>query len=185
MKPRTGQLLLLLLLTLTLPALSQTIKRPTYRVIVHLKSGARIRGVPYEVKDEGLEFSPFERIRYDHMDVWRGTVTLAEVKYIVVKRTDKRRPVRNGAIIGGALGAYVAIRGYKRDPFRSPVLGGITVAATIGAIGIAGGVVGSLIGSTSRLTLRPGNRENPAESLESQLRPFTEVYLDTLNWKGQ
>jgi hypothetical protein len=177
MKPLAGQLLLLLLLTLTLPAVGQRMQRPEFRTIVHLKDGGRVNGVPDEIEDGQLYFVPYEPVYYRRTQLKLSSVSLADIAWVVIKRTDKRKAIRTGIVLGSLVGGYFGYQSSQKSRFRSPILAGISIALSAATLGGVGAVLGSVIGGSSRRVIRPLDRDNPAESLERQLRPFTKVYL--------
>jgi len=180
MKPLAGQLLLLLLLTLPVSAVGQRIQRPQFRTIVHLKDGGRVNGVPDEIGNGELHFVPYEPIYYRHAQLKTASVSLDEIAWVVIKRTSKRQAVRTGMVIGGLAGGYFGYQSSQKSKFRSPILAGISIALSAATVGGIGAVIGSVIGGSSRRVIRPLDRDNPVESLERQLRPFTKVYLDDM-----
>lgn len=181
MKPPAGQLLILLLLILTLPAVGQRNQQPIFRAIVHLKDGGRVSGVLDDVGDGVIEFVPYERTYYRHVEIRSAMVPLSDVDWIVLKRADKRQAIRTGIVVGGLLGGYLAYQSTQKNGFRSPILGAVSIALSAGSVGMAGALVGSLVGGANRRTIRPFG-DNPTENLERQLRPFTKVYLDNMRF---
>ncbi len=193
MKPLAGQLLILLLLTLPLSAVGQRVQRPDFLAIVHLRGGERIKGTLNEVANGVINFAIYERyhirelgngkkFHYKHLEYGQGSFPLDQVEWVVIKRTDKRKAIRTGMVIGGLTGGYFGYQSSQKSRFRSPILAGISIALSAATVSGLGAVIGSVIGGSSRRVIRPLDRDNPAESLERQLRPFTEVYLDDMRF---
>ncbi|MCY7356550.1 MAG: hypothetical protein LH609_03615 [Rudanella sp.] len=182
MKPLAGQLLFLLLLTLTLPAIGQRIQRPQFRTIVYLKDGSRINGVPDDIENGELYFIPYEPIYYRHTQLKLSSISLDDIAWVVIRRTDKRKAIRTGIVIGGLAGGYFGYQSSQKSKFRSPILAGVSIALSAAALGGVGAIIGSFAGVSVRRTVRPLDRDNPVESLERQLRPFTKVYLDGIQF---
>lgn len=180
MKPLAGQLLLLLLLTLPVSAVGQRIQRPQFRAIVHFKDGGRISGILENVENGILYFDPSERIV--HRYTYLPSVALRQVEWVVIKRTNKRKAVRTGMVIGGLIGGYFGYQSSQKSKFRSPVLAGISIALSAATLGGVGAVAGSLIGSSARRVIRPLDPDDPLESWERQLRPFTNAYLNEMRF---
>ncbi|TAE29405.1 MAG: hypothetical protein EAZ91_12720 [Cytophagales bacterium] len=178
MKSPAGQLLFVLFLTLAVPVVGQRFERPQFRAIVHLKEGGRISGFLDEVENGVLYFDTAERIK--HTGEYEPSVALSNVSWVVVKRVNNQKAIRTGIVVGALVGGFLAYRGSQRNPFRSPLLGGISIGLTASAMGFAGALVGSLVGGANRRVIRPVDRDNPAESLERQLKHFTQVYLDRM-----
>lgn len=185
MKSPAGQLLILLLLALSSPAVSQSFQRPSFRAIVHLKDGGRISGVLDDVGAGVIEFVPYEQIYVRHVALESASLPLDQVERVILKRTDKRQAIRTGIIVGGLLGGYLAYQDNQKNGFRSPALAVVSIALSAGAVGMTGALVGSLLGGSTRRTIRPMDSDNPIESLERQLRPFTKVYLDNVRFDIQ
>lgn len=180
MRMYVSQLLCILLLTLSFWAVGQSNTRVSYRAVVHLTNGGRISGVLDEVADGKLAFVPSEPIYFRHTTAESYVLALNRIDRVVLKRLDKRRAIRTGFILGGLTGGYLTYRSNQRNPYRSPLLGVTAVILGAGASGVVGGFVGSLFGGSSRRVIRPSNGNDPVESLEKQLRPFTQVYQDDL-----
>lgn len=180
MKVMLGQLLILLLLTLSTAAVGQSIERPQFKAIVHLKAGGRVKGTLDDVEKGVLYFSPAEQIYFLGVDIRSVSVPLKEIDWVLIKRTGNRQSIRTGIAAGGLLGGYLGYRSSRQNRFRSPVLEVVSIALSAASLGTVGGLLGSVYGGATRRAVRSMDPTNPVESLERQLQPFTQTYQEKL-----
>jgi hypothetical protein len=149
------------------------------RAHIITNGGNHLRGTLNDVSNEYLYVEPTgPRLSYR-----LERIPLSAIRKVVV-RFKRRTSTVEGAVVGGGLLAFITIRSSQRNPFRSPVLFGINLAAST-AVGAAGGaLLGSAIGPRTRKTIRPFGQttEQSVEQLRRQLEPFTYTYQsDILN----
>ncbi len=180
MKLLTGQVLTLLLLALSSPAVGQSLERTQFRAIVHLKAGGRIKGTLDDIEKGVLYFTPSERIYFRGVDLQSASVPLQEIDWVLIKRTGNRQSIRTGIAAGALLGGYLGYQSSRKNRFQSPILEMVSIALSAASLATIGGMIGSFTGGATRRAIRPMDRTDPVESLERQLQPFTQTYQERL-----
>jgi|GEM_PF-3311744 len=180
MKVVTGQLLILLVLALSFPVVGQYVERPQFKAVVHLKAGGRVIGTLDDIENGILYFVPSERIYFRGVDIQSASVSIKEIDWVLIKGSGNRQSIRTGIAAGALLGGYLGYRSSRQNRFQSPILEVVSIALSAASLGTVGGVLGSLYGGSTRRAVRPIDRNNPVESLERQLQPFTQTYQEKL-----
>ncbi|KAB7732151.1 hypothetical protein F5984_08045 [Rudanella paleaurantiibacter] len=166
-------------------ALAQRTSTPTYQAIVYLADGGRVRGTPDEVINGSLTFVLSDPLYFRGTRLNSYIVPLDQVQRVVIRRIDKRRSIRAGALIGTALGGYLAYQSSQKSAFRSPVMGGLSIALSAATLGASGAFLGSVLGGATRQQIRPPDTDDRVLSLERQLRPFTRAYAEDPPFREQ
>ncbi len=152
---------------------AQKLVAATYQVTVVTKTGERIKGILDEVTatdvycGSGLTYDPA---------VTDQVVPLETIRKVRLRRTNKKRAVQAGAIVGAIAVGFLGVEGLKKNPASNPITYGATVVlASVGGAA-AGLVVGSAVGSLSHRTIRPRDGENSLTNFRRQLEPFSMRY---------
>lgn len=172
-----------LLYVSTVRLLAQPAAVELYHVKVLTNEGKRLRGILIDVDESRLYIGDVDKSA-NGLRPSDGSVTLDNVKRVILRRNSRRRPTITGAILGGLATGVVVVRSTRRNPFRSPVLYGLNLGMSVGAGAVAGGLLGNRIGNTPRRVIRPVDQtpDEAAENLRRQLEPFTYSHQnDVLN----
>lgn len=158
---------------------AQTLSVELYKVKVVTKAGKRIRGTLDDVSDAVMH------IGNNNLAVARSsgsTVSLSDVRKVVIRRQSRRRATITGAIVGGIVTGGVVVQTSRKNPFSSSVLYGINLLLAAGGGAAAGALVGHGVGNTTQRVIRPlgRNPEVAVENLRRQLEPFTYSYQNTI-----
>ncbi len=156
------------------PLTAQKLAVDTYYITVVTKTGDRTQGIFTDVTQSAVVSTP----ALNSANVSR--IPLETIEKVVLRRTNKRREVRSGAVVGGlSFGALTAV-GLQRNPTSSPVTYGVTLllGASTGA-GVGAGV-GWLLGNLSRRTIRPRPDDDGLDAFRRRLEPFSLRYQTDL-----
>lgn len=183
----TCKLLILFLLIVSIGhSMAQSVV--LYKVKIVTVHGNRFRGILDDVSETHVSIG-----HNDQAAPWfrhsGGTVALADVRKVIVRKQSRRRPTMHGAIAGGLLTGLTAVLSSHQHGFRSPVLYGLNLVMATAGGAVPGALIGRSIGSLSQKTIRPRRRsrysefaDDSTESLRRQLAPFTYSYQsDVLN----
>ena len=165
-------LLTLIVSSITTESAAQSPAIEVYRIRVVTREGHRLRGT-LNATDEAYLF-------VDSNDGSLDRVPLASIRKVVIRRNSRKGAQLTGAVAGGLLTGYAAVRSLEKSPSSSPILYGVTVLFSAASGALAGVLTGSLIGNLSSRVIRPLDERQPEISLFRQLEPLTVDYQQNL-----
>ncbi|HEV7347093.1 hypothetical protein [Telluribacter sp.] len=175
---KIGVLLLFILFWIPLELAAQRAPVVAYQITVITTNGSRIMGYLYDVTDTKLFYTSDQQLFGNELGF--GSIPLRDIRRVNIYSGNKRAGTIEGAIVGGAGLAFVAIRYLQRSPLRSPTVTGISILlATVGgaAFGAFLGAIGSNMG---RRGFRITRKEGEEQAFKAQLTPFTFIHQNNL-----
>ncbi len=153
----------------SMAAFAQKSAIEVYRVRIVTREGRNVHGVLDTVTDHDLSVNDLNS-RQRHRQT---RIALTNISKVVI-RSDRRHTLE-GALVGGAVFAFLSLESGRKTPFRSPILFGINVALTTAVGAGAGALIGKNVRPVGHRTVRPLGQtpDEAVENMRRQLEPFS------------
>jgi hypothetical protein len=152
------------------PLSAQELPLDTYRINIITKAGNRYQGLLNDVTDSTVSY-----LTGKNNDV--GSVNLADIDRVVLRRSNQKRLVRNSMLLGSLLFGFLTLNGLERNPTQSSTASAITLFWGTGTGTILGGGAGLLLASIlHRRIVRPSPDADSQTMFRRQLEPLSIRY---------